>query len=106
MQWPECGRGVAPAISPCRRTAERQAADAWPACFPKSFASARSSIAFEKFVAELLPLFNQSVPLQDAVEFVRVNRAVLDELQNPRVIFRASGLQRDGREMFGGHHAR
>jgi hypothetical protein len=50
---------------------------------------------------ELLPLRKQAMPLEDLVEIVGIKRAGFDELQNPIVIFRCAGLERDSTQSVG-----
>jgi len=58
----------------------------------------------KEFNSKLLPFLQQSVPLEDGVEFARVQNSGFYELQNAGEILGAAGSKRYGHQMLSGDH--
>src|SRR5439155_5234902 len=72
----------------------------WIACWRGFVAAQGSFFVPEELSFKLAPLVKQSVPGKDGLETFSVENTSFDELNQTRLVLGASGLQRDGGQMF------
>src|SRR6266550_5516583 len=85
------------------RSAFARAVDEARAYFWRCFPDRNSC---EELSFELLPTLEEAVTRRNLAELPFVDGIGFDELKQAGFIFAASGLERDGREMFGGEDTR